>query len=362
MASARQVKGCYWSESKSSPSFSADLNEDAAGEVAVRVSFSMQTRWVDFGCLERSCLGLADRMPELIHSIQVLEDPRNKGETRLNLRRFIQCDVFSPVPTQGNGLAVVVDAQGLSTEAMQRFAAWTNLAETTFLLPPEDPSADYRVRIFTPTLEMPFAGHPTLGSCMAWLHAGGVPRTPGLVRQECAVGMVEVDVSVTGRPAFRAPATRMAPLAEDRKQAISQALSISPSIITHSARLENGPVWEVLALRSATDVLALDSSVVRRPAFRSIGLIGPHPAGSECDYEVRMLAPSSGMSEDPITGSLNAALALWMQQEGRLERPTTVAQGTVIGRQGRVFVTPKAPGEVWIGGQVHVLIEGTVRL
>lgn len=279
----------------------------------------------------------------------------------MTVRRFLQLDVFSPVPAQGNGLAVVVDAEGLSDDAMQRFAAWTNLAETTFLLPPTDPAADYRVRIFTPAREMPFAGHPTLGSCAAWLHAGGRPRTPGLVRQQCGVGIVPVRDEGGGHFAFDAPPTRVRPMQDATRDAIVGALSILPAAIVRTAELENGPVWQAFELATAADVLALDAARVRWPAFRAIGLIGPRPPGSDTDWEVRMLAPSSGMSEDPITGSLNAAIARWRHAEGRLPGPTRVAQGTSIGRTGRVGVTPDGDA-VWIGGQVHVLIAGTLAL
>jgi len=276
-------------------------------------------------------------------------------------RRFLQVDVFSPVPTQGNGLAVVVDAEGLSEDAMQRFAAWTNLAETTFLLPPTDPTADYRVKIFTPSREMPFAGHPTLGSCAAWLHAGGRPRSPSLVRQECGVGIVPVRVEGSGHFAFDAPPTQARPMRPDTRDAITAALSISPSSIIRTVELENGPVWQVFELSSADEVLALDAARVRWPSFRSIGVMGPHPTGSDADWEVRMLAPSSGMLEDPITGSLNAAIARWRRAEGRLATGTRVAQGTAIGRSGRVSIEPDGDA-VWVGGQVHVLIAGTLSL
>jgi PhzF family phenazine biosynthesis protein len=277
-------------------------------------------------------------------------------------RRFVQCDVFSPVPTQGNGLAVVVDADGLSDAQMQRFAAWTNLAETAFLLTPTQASADYRVRIFTPTREMPFAGHPTLGSCAAWRHAGGVPSEAGIVRQQCGIGIVDVDVSCPGELAFRAPETTIRPLASERLDAIVQALALPSDAVVRAAHLENGPAWQALELVSADAVLAVDASRVRWPAFSPIGLIGAHRAGGECDAEVRMLAPSSGMSEDPITGSLNAALARWRQAQGRLPRAIVVAQGTAIGRLGRVSVRPDGPETVWIGGQVHVLVDGTLTL
>jgi predicted PhzF superfamily epimerase YddE/YHI9 len=215
----------------------------------------------------------------------------------MKARRFIQCDVFSPVPLQGNGLAVVVDADGLSDEQMQRFASWTNLAETTFLLPPTDLSADYRVRIFTPVREMPFAGHPTLGSCASWLHTGGKPKVSGIVRQECGVGIVEIDISQAPNLSFSAP---------------------------------------------PTTIKQMD------PAHRLDIL--------------RTLAPSSGMSEDPITGSLNAAIAKWMLAARRLQTPYFVAQGTSIGRLGRVAVKAGSDGAVWIGGQVHVVIEGHVNI
>jgi len=228
-------------------------------------------------------------------------------------RRFIQCDVFTSIPTRGNALAVVVDGDELSEESMKAFARWTNLAETTFLQTPTEATADYKVRILTPSREMPFAGHPTLGSCAAWLHHGGVPKEAGVVRQECGVGIVEIDISGEV-PAFA--------------------------------------------------VLQADSSLVRWPEVRAVGLIGPHPAGSECDFEVRMLAPSSGMSEDPITGSLNSALAHWMQSQGLLERSIVVAQGTKIDRVGRVYIDPdpSIAGRVRIGGQTHILIEGMVQL
>jgi PhzF family phenazine biosynthesis protein len=269
--------------------------------------------------------------------------------------------VFSPIPTQGNGLAVVVDSEGLSDAEFQQFAAWTNLAETTFLVPSTVPSADYRVRIFTPARELPFAGHPTLGTCAAWLHVGGVPKQTGLVRQECGIGIVEIDVSQDPY-AFVAPPTSIGPLPEPQLHAIVAALDISPDTVLRTALLDNGPVWQALHLASAADVLSVDSSRVRWPTFEAIGLIGAHSASSEPDYEVRMLAPSSGMSEDPITGSLNAALAFWLRDEGLLPGPLTISQGTVIGRTGRVFIRPAGQGQILIGGDTKILIEGTVTL
>jgi PhzF family phenazine biosynthesis protein len=273
-------------------------------------------------------------------------------------RRFIQVDVFSPIPTQGNGLAVVIDAEGLDSGQLQAFAAWTNLAETTFLLPPEDPTADYRVRIFTPYQELPFAGHPTLGSCVAWLHSGGVPKEAGLIRQECGIGIVDID-STAERLAFVAPPTSVSPLDLDRFEAIAGALGIPPESVVQTATLDNGPVWQVLDLGSAEEVLAIDSSRARWSPLEFVGLLGAHAPGSECDYEVRMLA-SNGV-EDPITGSLNAALAYWLRDQARLDEPLVVSQGTAMGRHGRVYIRP-TEDRVLIGGDTHILIEGTLSL
>lgn len=277
-------------------------------------------------------------------------------------RRFIQCDVFSSVPGKGNGLAVVVDGEGLSDAQMQAFSAWTNLAETTFLQRPSTPQADYRVRIFTTSREMPFAGHPTLGSCAAWLHCGGKPRQPGIITQQCAIGLV--DIRRDGEAfAFAAPATTVAPLPAAKLEAIVAALRLDADRIVDTALMSNGPVWQVLELASAADVLAAESARLRYPEFVSVGLIGPHPPGSDCHYEVRMLAPSSGMSEDPITGSLNAALAHWKFGSGQWRDPVRIAQGTCIGRLGRVFIhRDAADGRIWIGGQSHILIDGTLVL
>jgi PhzF family phenazine biosynthesis protein len=281
----------------------------------------------------------------------------------MTVRRFIQCDVFSPTPTLGNALAVVVDGDGLTDEQMTRFAAWTNLAETTFLMTPEDPNADYKVRIFTPAREMPFAGHPTLGSCASWLHAGGRPRDPRVVRQECGVGIIDVHVDDAGELAFAAPPTRIQSMDPVHLDDIVETLDIPGEEILRTTRLDNGPVWQILELSSAEAVRAVDSFRVRWPTFKSIGLLGALEPDNECDYEVRMLAPSSGMSEDPITGSLNSAIACWMHAEGRLPGPLTVSQGGCIGRHGRVSIRPVDGGdEIHIGGATSILIEGTVDL
>lgn len=281
----------------------------------------------------------------------------------MKTRRFIQCDVFTSIPTKGNGLAVVVDGEGLSDTQMQEFAAWTNLAETTFLFPPTDPVADYKVRIFTPDYEMVFAGHPTLGSCASWLHTGGVPREEGLVRQECGIGIVDIDL--TGNvPAFVAPPTSIEPMPEGNLEAITEALKLKPEAIIRSAQLNNGPIWQVVELASARDVLAIEAADTQSLEFVGIGLIGPHEEGAECQYEVRMVASRISMNEDPITGSLNSALAHWMHEGGKYQQNTLVAQGTRLNRQGRVHIIPSSnePGRMLIGGETQVLIEGTVKL
>ena len=291
----------------------------------------------------------------------------------MKTRRFVQVDVFSENPLLGNALAVVVDGDNLSDEQMQLFARWTNLAETTFLQTPTHADADYKVRIFTPSREMPFAGHPTLGSCAAWLDAGGVPGNKETVIQECNIGLVPIEQS--GKvPAFIAPPTRIEPMPATTFRKILDAFGLQESNIVNHAQLDNGPVWQAFELDSAATVLGLDSSKVRWPDFGAIGFIGfcgshnqsntiaDKQTPGQPDYEVRMLAPSSGMSEDPITGSLNAALAKWLFQQGRLKQDVVVAQGTVIGRRGRVFISRK-PGEdddILIGGHSHIVIRGDV--
>lgn len=278
-------------------------------------------------------------------------------------RRFIQADVFSPTPTLGNGLAVVVDAEGMSDAEMQAFAAWTNLAETTFLLPPTTPEADYRLRIFTPGREMLFAGHPTLGSCAAWLHCSNTPAKGGLVRQECAIGIVDIDL--TGPvPAFVSPPTKASPMEPQEKARIVEALGLDERQIKNAVTLENGPIWQLLELNSAEDVLAVDESRVRWPEFVGVSLFGAHAPGGPVDFEARNISPSSGMSEDPITGSLNAAIACWLLAEDRLPESAVAAQGTKMGRTGRVYYRrdPARPGQVLIGGESHILIEGVLNL
>lgn len=275
-------------------------------------------------------------------------------------RRFSQLDVFTTVPLRGNPLAVVHDAQGLTDTQMADLARWTNLSETTFLLPPDDPGADYRVRIFTPGGELPFAGHPTLGSCHAWLSAGGVPRDPGVVVQQCGVGRVRVRRD-GDRLAFAAPALRRTGPVEPtlRAQAVA-ALGLADAQVLRLEWVDNGPGWMGALLADAATVLAL------RPDFAAmrglkLGVVGPHPAGGECQFEVRAFVPGLGVPEDPVTGSLNAGLAQWLIGAGLAPEAYVAAQGAALGRAGRVHVLREG-ADVWIGGAVCPVVSGIVRL
>lgn len=272
--------------------------------------------------------------------------------------RFHQVDVFTDTPYKGNPLAVVHDAQSLSDAQMASFANWTNLSETTFLLPPADPAADYRVRIFTPGGELPFAGHPTLGSCAAWLQAGGAPRQNGMVVQECGVGLVRIRRSGT-RLAFAAPPLRRSgPLDDASLQQIQRALGLAGSELVAHQWVDNGPGWCALMLRSAERVLAVQPDFAALGDFR-VGLAAPQPAGTDTDYEVRVFVPSLGVPEDPVTGSLNAGLAQWLIGTGSAPDNYTVRQGSALGRAGKVFIE-RIGDDIWVGGEVVGCIEGTV--
>ena len=275
-------------------------------------------------------------------------------------RRFHQLEVFSAVPLRGNPLAVVHAAEGLSEATMAAFARWTNLSETTFLLPPGDAAADYRVRIFTPGGELPFAGHPTLGSCHAWLAAGGVPRDPAVVVQECGVGLVRVRRQ-GARLAFAAPPLRRnGPLDEPLLQRIVAALGLARRDVLHHHWVDNGPGWCAVMLHSAAQVLACRPDAALLGDLR-LGVVGKHPAGHEAMFEVRAFVPSLGVGEDPVTGSLNAGLAQWLIGAGLAPPAYQAAQGAALGRAGRIHVE-QAGDTVWIGGDVAGCIEGTVAL
>jgi PhzF family phenazine biosynthesis protein len=276
------------------------------------------------------------------------------------LRLFRQVDVFGSTAYDGNPLAVVHDADGLTQVEMQRFASWTGLSETTFLLPPTSPDSDYRVRIFTPAEELPFAGHPTLGSAHAWLEAGGQPRTLGVVWQECAAGLIAVRLDVQ-RLAFAAPPlTRFEPVEEDLVARITAGLGLRPADVLGAYWLVNGPRWIGVRLASSARVLAVqaDSAAL---AGLEIGLVGPHPPGADADFEVRALLPGQSVAEDPVTGSLNAGLALWLIGENVAPAHYVAAQGTGLGRAGRVHIDLK-DGTVWVGGRVVTAITGSVDL
>lgn len=277
----------------------------------------------------------------------------------MNRRRFTQLDVFGSAAGYGNPLAVVLDAEGLGTEDMQAFASWTNLSETTFLLPPTAPGADYRVRIFTTSRELPFAGHPTLGSAAAWLAAGGRPAGEVVV-QECAAGLVPVRRDGS-RLAFAAPPlTRHEPVDADLRDRLARGLRVPAEDVLDAVWIVNGPHWVGVRLASAAQVLALDPDPVLLQGL-DVGVVAPHPPGSEVDVEVRGFAAEVTLVEDPATGSLNAGLAQWLVASGVLPSRYVAAQGTVLGRAGRISISTE-DGTTWVGGEVMPVIEGTVDL
>jgi PhzF family phenazine biosynthesis protein len=274
--------------------------------------------------------------------------------------RFDQVDVFTAQPLRGNPLAVVHDADDLDDATMAAFARWTNLSETTFLLQPTDPAADYRVRIFTPGGELRFAGHPTLGSCFAWLAAGGQPQRVDEVVQQCGVGLVRVRRDGS-RLAFAAPPTTVTAVEPALLAAVLQALRLAPAQCHAAAWLDNGMPQLVLELDSAATVLSLEPDHAALKGLAKVGAVGPWPAGSECEVEVRFFAAAIGIEEDPVTGSLNANLGHWLIDRQRLPLRYTAAQGSRLGRAGRVHVL-RDGDTLWIGGDVVPLIEGLLQL
>ncbi|MDM0053694.1 PhzF family phenazine biosynthesis protein [Variovorax sp. J22R115] len=298
-------------------------------------------------------------------------------------RPFKQVDVFTSTPYFGNPLAVVLDGTGLDDAEMQRFAKWTNLSETTFLLPPTEPTADYRVRIFTPGGELPFAGHPTLGSCHAWLQAGGKPKSGACIVQQCAQGLVLIQREGE-RLVFAAPPLRRSAPSPTLLAKVAAALGLKAQQITAAQLLDNGPVWLGLLLEDADTVLALkpDHRMLRELG-QKVGVAGiwstddspplivrsnrearafarteEAPAG----IEVRVFAAPVGIEEDPVTGSFNASLAQWLIADGQMPERYVAAQGQTLGRSGRVHVTRDADGQVWVGGSSVTCIDGTVAI
>ncbi len=273
---------------------------------------------------------------------------------------FQQVDVFSSEPLKGNPVAVVLGADDLSNAQMAAFASWTNLSETTFLLTPTTPEADYRVRIFTPKSELPFAGHPTLGSCHAWLTAGGRPRGETIV-QECGVGLVPIRRSA-GRLAFAAPPLRRTgALAPDLLARITRGLRIEVDRVVDAQWADNGPGWAAVLLGSRAEVLALkpDFAALSEIALGVVGPWDPARDGTEAQFEVRAFAPGEGVPEDPVTGSLNAALGQWLIGSGRAPEAYVASQGTALGRQGRVYVVRIGP-DIWVGGSTVTYLEGNL--
>lgn len=275
-------------------------------------------------------------------------------------RRFSQLDVFTARPLLGNPVAVVHDAEGLDDAEMASFARWTNLSETTFLLPPTLPGADYRLRIFTPGGELPFAGHPTLGSCRAWLDAGGTPASDEFIVQECAIGAVRI-CRDGERLSFAAPPLlKSGTMAEDDLAQLVRALGLTGKEVVAHQWVDNGPGWCAVLLESASQVLALRPDWAAMGDMR-VGVVAPQPAGADTDFEVRGFVPALGINEDPVTGSLNAGLAQWLIGAGLAPESYVARQGTALGRAGNVFVE-RVGDAIWIGGDVVACISGSVRL
>jgi PhzF family phenazine biosynthesis protein len=274
------------------------------------------------------------------------------------MRRFSQVDVFTDDFMMGNPVAVVHDADGLSSEQMAALARWTNLSETTFLLTPSDANADYRLRIFTPSVELPFAGHPTLGSARAWLEAGGVPKRANELVQECRAGLVRLRQTGSSLAFAAPPLLRSGDVATSDIQEIATALRLLPSDIVDAQWVDNGPGWVAVMLRDAQAVLTLDVDPSEMKEWH-IGVVGPYPVGSACDFEIR--AFMSGGVEDPVTGSLNASVAQWLIGTKKAPTKYTVSQGTRLYRNGRIHVEQDG-SDIWIAGETVLGITGQIAL
>jgi PhzF family phenazine biosynthesis protein len=274
------------------------------------------------------------------------------------LRDFQQVDVFTTTPYAGNPVAVVLDGDGLSTEEMQCFARWTNLSETTFFLPATQDGADYLLRIFTPAQELPFAGHPTLGSCHAWLSTRDGSARDRVV-MECKAGLVEIRQTENGLAFAAPPLVRSGPVEGSLVAHIADVLGIGVDEIVDSQWVDNGPGWVAVLLESAEKVLAVRPGA----ADLDVGVVGPHPSGSPEAFELRAFFPlNGGTAEDPVTGSLNASVAEWLLRTGRAPNPYVARQGTAIGRAGRIHISQEEDGTIWVGGGTVTCITGRVEL
>lgn len=270
-------------------------------------------------------------------------------------RSFRQVDVFNTGSCSGNPVAVVLEADGLSDQEMQRFATWTNLSETTFVLPPSATEADYRVRIFTPVLELPFAGHPTLGTCHAWLESGGEPRNSGEVVQECEAGLVRIRRDEDHLAFAAPPLIRSGPATEEEAARVAEALRVDPEEMLAVEWVDNGPGWIAALFESAERVLELRPNALDF----DLGVVGFHPSGSQAAIEVRAFMPVNSLAaEDPVTGSLHASVAQWLLDSDRLNAPYTATQGGAIGRAGRVCISQDDDGTIWIGGKTETVLAG----
>lgn len=271
---------------------------------------------------------------------------------------FTQVDVFSPEPYRGNPVAVIHDAESTEDETMQRIAQWTNLSETTFVLPPTSERADYRLRIFTPTGELPFAGHPTLGSARAWLENGGLPHTAGRIVQECKAGLVELrddgDVLAFAAP----PLIRTGPIEKDYLAQIITAYGVTAEQVIGHQWVDNGPGWAVVQFASAEEVLALEPDLSLIPDAM-VGAVGAYPEGEVHAFELRAFAPAANVLEDPICGSLNASVAQWLIRTGQAPERYTVAQGARLDRAGQITISLEDE-TVWVGGAATALLSGVI--
>lgn len=278
-------------------------------------------------------------------------------------RRFRQVDVFAPEPCTGNPVAVVLDAEGLDVDEMRRISSWTNLSECTFVVAPEDPAADYRVRIFSLDTELPFAGHPTLGTARAWLDAGGSPATPDLVVQECGAGLIPVRIDGEVLSFAAPPLVRSGPVDPDELDEVLAVLGADPATVVAAQWLDNGPGWVVVLLDSAATVLALRPDLGGRAGRWDIGVVGPTAGSDDAALELRaFFSDGNGpLREDPVTGSLNAGVGQWLLGTGVVRSPYVARQGTALGRRGRIEVVAEGKN-VWIGGRTHVVVSGRIDL